>query len=1179
MHACADVKPDTAMLSGMWLHPLHADDNMPVFPIHMQKQLTDLHALAAFAAQLAGYHGAAASSAITRQVFLGLDGMIICSGNEVSNESSRSSALQVSLRFSEVVLLREVSQKQLIAVGRRETLCQSDDSTQGACRLDGPFGELWVLVTDSDEAVLCKLLDAMGTLGAIRTDFRETYEIVKSIGNGGCATVYLASHIRSEAEISLPAILATVHDSRPHYVAAKIIERSHKRHITELVTAEAAFLIAMQRHPNIIAFYGIFTMPDEADAALIRWVMALEWCCKGDLHDRLIKLGAYGEAHAAGLTVGLLAALAHVHSQGIVHRDVKAENILLGQQGRPVLSDFGIAARLDDEESMQQRCGSPGYAAPEVLNGQKYDGKVDVFGSGVLLYFMVSSSLPFMGKDVCSMWRRTVRCRVKFDAEAFLSVSKPLKRFILSLLQKDAADRPKACRALRSLWNGWRVELLEQSHWLRGIEHRVLGETAQEVNDPSSDPAQQKGLPPSLVTSSSRVSGNASLGMSLSPILSTHSGRSSLKDVPAVPSIMSAAAAAAAAAPVSSTGSHRVTSTMIAAAAAATKGVAAAAAAAAKCADDTKDPRSRLTKTSVAAAAAAADAARFSKEESATAPSTDSIKAEQDKAKKAGVDHEQDAQGLLMSAMLKWGRRSHRAETECTSTTATSEKYHSCGKDDRPTQDDTYSERLTDWDSRYERSTWGDRESRSKDSSVLAAGNARGSLEETCGQQHTVDPCYESESYDFFESDCSVRPPIYPAPVCIRRLGPVIGVASETAERPCLPTSGEEASQSSSATEATGSLHNTRKKEDVFRDQQPPSPNQNKADDIMHNELSEAHMPEPSVNIRQQPRYEPRAPATPRMTDRVQRYIFRRKDVGGNSTKQMAKFTPLASRRCGAAVNQRATNAGSGEEERPSFSERPSFAERISKLSSRGWHTFCSDDSEVESPRHSMNDVFDSTFNRDPKSSFDEKTSEGDQQPRFSSLMDDIAQKMLESDFDDQMPAVQPRPKPSTTVRSSIRKSGGILGRFSFNKGSESGTSGSGARPAAQRVSFSHTERLTFSDDESQSSRMTFPPCKKMEASPLLSDDDTCLDLEAPRESSGSGDAILGESAFDSSKVPLMPVPPPNVNPQNQNSKWFSLGRTLRRTRSGCASSASSVTPTPSALTAKAQVEPALGIK
>lgn len=96
---------------------------------------------------------------------------------------------------------------------------------------------------------------------------------------------------------------------------------------------------------------------------------------------------------------------------GVVHRDVKAEAISL-TEGKAVLGGLGIAAFVKDEEAMQRRVGSPGYAAPEVVTDQPYDEKVDVFGAGVVLYFALSNTLPFTGKTTQEVLELTAKCEV-----------------------------------------------------------------------------------------------------------------------------------------------------------------------------------------------------------------------------------------------------------------------------------------------------------------------------------------------------------------------------------------------------------------------------------------------------------------------------------------------------------------------------------------------------------------------------------------------------------------------------------------------------------------------------------------------------------------------------------------------------------------------------------------------
>ncbi|CAJ1370446.1 unnamed protein product [Effrenium voratum] len=132
----------------------------------------------------------------------------------------------------------------------------------------------------------------------------------------------------------------------------------------------------------------------------------------------------------------LLSALAHLHRLGVVHRDVKAENILL-DRSKAVLSDLGIAAFLKDEQAMQKRVGSPGYAPPEVVTDLPYDEKVDLFGAGAVLYFALSNTLPFPGKTLKKVLEATARCKVRFDAGLFGDFSGSIMQLLKTLLQKD----------------------------------------------------------------------------------------------------------------------------------------------------------------------------------------------------------------------------------------------------------------------------------------------------------------------------------------------------------------------------------------------------------------------------------------------------------------------------------------------------------------------------------------------------------------------------------------------------------------------------------------------------------------------------------------------------------------------------------------------------------------------
>lgn len=212
-------------------------------------------------------------------------------------------------------------------------------------------------------------------------------------------------------------------------------------------------LKAVQKHPNIVGFRGVFRResqestlwPSSAQDAIM-----MDYCSGGDLFAALQKdRHSFTEERAAGIMRGLLSALAHVHARGIVHRDVKVENVLLAGS-RPVLADFGLAAWKSDRAQMMRRCGSPGYAAPEILRQKQYNEKVDTFAAGVVLYAIFHGRTPFDGKSVSDELSRTVRCVVKFDDDVVLS--NDCKRFVLHLIRRKVRERFSAKEALSHRW-------------------------------------------------------------------------------------------------------------------------------------------------------------------------------------------------------------------------------------------------------------------------------------------------------------------------------------------------------------------------------------------------------------------------------------------------------------------------------------------------------------------------------------------------------------------------------------------------------------------------------------------------------------------------------------------------------------------------------------------------------
>lgn len=138
-----------------------------------------------------------------------------------------------------------------------------------------------------------------------------------------------------------------------------------------------------------------------------------------------------------------------MHELGFVHRDVKPENVLVTSDGIVKVADFGISCRLSDKEQMARRCGSPGFAAPEVLLGKEYGIKVDTFSCGCLLHMIISGRRPFSGQDAEAVVRKTLDSQVNFRKSVLLErLSDDCKEFMQLLLEKDPVDRPTANETL-----------------------------------------------------------------------------------------------------------------------------------------------------------------------------------------------------------------------------------------------------------------------------------------------------------------------------------------------------------------------------------------------------------------------------------------------------------------------------------------------------------------------------------------------------------------------------------------------------------------------------------------------------------------------------------------------------------------------------------------------------------
>ncbi|XP_046655351.1 5'-AMP-activated protein kinase catalytic subunit alpha-2-like [Daphnia pulicaria] len=191
------------------------------------------------------------------------------------------------------------------------------------------------------------------------------------------------------------------HQLTGHKVAIKILNRQKIKNLDVVGKIRREIQnLKLFRHPHIIKLYQVISTPTDI-------FMIMEYVSGGELFDYIVKHGKLKEHEARRFFQQIISGVDYCHRHMVVHRDLKPENLLLDSNLHVKIADFGLSNMMMDGEFLRTSCGSPNYAAPEVISGKLYAGpEVDVWSCGVILYALLCGTLPFDDEHVPTLFRK-----------------------------------------------------------------------------------------------------------------------------------------------------------------------------------------------------------------------------------------------------------------------------------------------------------------------------------------------------------------------------------------------------------------------------------------------------------------------------------------------------------------------------------------------------------------------------------------------------------------------------------------------------------------------------------------------------------------------------------------------------------------------------------------------------
>ena len=242
------------------------------------------------------------------------------------------------------------------------------------------------------------------------------YKYGRLLGKGAFGKVNLALHVLTGRLVAIKSINKT-----------KLMNERQKRKIL----IETSIMKTLSKSNNIVKIYETYETKKH-------YCIVMEYICAGDLLSYIKKRGKLTEQVAKFIFKQIVLTLQYIHNHNIVHRDIKLDNILIDLDNNIKICDFGVSKIIKNSEPMIEQCGTPAYIAPEILLNKGYEGYgVDIWSAGVVLYAMLSGTVPFKGNNIKDLHDLII----KGEYTPIKDISKEAAHLIKSIFEIDPKKR------------------------------------------------------------------------------------------------------------------------------------------------------------------------------------------------------------------------------------------------------------------------------------------------------------------------------------------------------------------------------------------------------------------------------------------------------------------------------------------------------------------------------------------------------------------------------------------------------------------------------------------------------------------------------------------------------------------------------------------------------------------